>query len=32
MISGSGPTCLAISNDDNFSKRIDISKQKMLGS
>jgi homoserine kinase len=28
MISGSGPTCLAISNDDNFSKKIDVSKTK----
>ena len=28
MISGSGPTCLAISNDDNFSRKIDVSKTK----
>ena len=28
MISGSGPTCLVISNDDSFSKKIDTSKTK----
>lgn len=28
MISGSGSTCLAISDDDNFSKKIDISNTK----
>lgn len=28
MISGSGSTCLTISNDDNFSKKIDTSKCK----
>lgn len=28
MISGSGSTCIAISTDENFSKKIDISKLK----
>ncbi len=26
MISGSGPTCLAISDDDNFSNKLDVSE------